>query len=306
MNDHDAQANTFHVTVRAARPDDQARILTLLDQTRRQMLTFGTEDLPALLTSDQTSGAVAETGPLLWGFLLTSLLAQPTLPGETLNAWATLRGCALLGGWRADEGLPALWEPVAAALRSRRVQAVVHIAAAEWLHAPLQRLGFQISDTLEVLQRGVGIDHASDGVGPATLRSARPDEILALQAVDSAAFAPPWRATAADLTGLLVMSSHAIVAEMEGQVMGYAVSDVRGEFGVLARLAVLPAAQGQGLGRQLLTDALRFCRRSGARSVSLNTKASNQASQRLYAQHGFRLLGKRTPVMTFRLPTAAR
>ena len=57
MNDHDAQANTFHVTVRAARPDDQARILTLLDQTRRQMLTFGTEDLPALLTSDQTSGA---------------------------------------------------------------------------------------------------------------------------------------------------------------------------------------------------------------------------------------------------------
>ena len=306
MNDHDPQANTFHITVRAVRPDDQARILTLLDQARRQVLTFGPEDLPALLTSDQISGAVAETGPLLWGFLLTSLLAQPALPGETPDAWATLRGCALLSGWRADEGLPALWEPVAAALSRRRVQAVVHIARAEWLHGPLQRLGFQISDTLEVLQRGVGIDHASDGVGPATLRSARPDEILALQAVDSAAFAPPWRATAADLTGLLVMSSHAIVAEMEGQVMGYAVSDVRGEFGVLARLAVLPAAQGQGLGRQLLTDALRFCRRSGARSVSLNTSASNQASQRLYAQHGFRLLGKRTPVMTFRLPTAVR
>jgi ribosomal-protein-alanine N-acetyltransferase len=306
MNDHDPQANTFHVTVRAVRPDDQARILTLLDQTRRQMLTFGNEDLPALLTSDQTSGAVAETGPLLWGFLLTSLLAQPTLPGETADAWATLRGCALLGGWRADEGLPALWEPAAAALRARRVQAVVHIAAAEWLHAPLQRLGFQISDTLEVWQRGVGIDHASDGVGPATLRPARPDEIPALQAVDSAAFAPPWRASAADLTSLLVMSSHVVVAEMEGQVMGYAVSDVRGEFGALARLAVQPAAQGQGLGRQLLTDALRFCRRSGARSVSLNTNASNQASQRLYAQHGFRLLGKRTPVMTFRLPTAVR
>ena len=306
MNDHDPHANTFHVTVRTARPDDQARILTLLDQTRRQMLTFGTEDLPALLASDQTNSAVAETGPLLWGFLLTSQLAQPTLSGETADAWATLRGCALLGGWRADEGLPALWEPVAAALSRRRVQSVVHIAAAEWLHAPLQRLGFQISDTLEVLQRGVGIDHASDGVGPATLRSARPDDIPALQAVDSAAFAPPWRATAADLTGLLVMSSYVVVAEMEGQVMGYAVSDVRGEFGVLARLAVQPTAQGQGLGRQLLTDALRFCRRSGARSVSLNTNASNQASQRLYAQQGFRLLGKRTPVMTFRLPPAVR
>ncbi len=306
MNDHDPQANTFQVHVRAVRPDDQARILTLLDQTRRQMLSFGAEDLPTLLTSDQTHGAVAETGPLLWGFLLTTLLAQPALPAEATETWAAWRGCALLSGWRADEGLPALWEPVRAALSARQVRSVVHIAAAAWLHEPLQRLGFQISDTLEVLQRGVGIDHATDGAGPATLRPARPDEITELQAVDSAAFAPPWRATAADLTSLLVMSSHAVVGEMDGRVLGYAVSDVRGEFGALARLAVHPAAQGQGLGRQLLTDALRFCRRSGARSVSLNTNESNQAAQRLYAQLGFRLIGRRTPVMTLRLPRLTR
>ncbi|MFZ1463444.1 MAG: GNAT family N-acetyltransferase, partial [Anaerolineae bacterium] len=118
------------------------------------------------------------------------------------------------------------------------------------------------------------------------------------------AFAAPWRATATDLAGLLLMSSHAAVAEVEGQAMGYAVSDVRGEIGVLARLAVHPTAQGQGLGRQLLTDALRSCRRSGATSVSLNTNAGNPTSQRLYSQHGFRLLGKRTPVMTLRLSPA--
>ena len=304
MNDHETQANTFHVAVRPVQPADGARILTLLDQSRRRALNFGAEDLPGLLASEQTSGTVAETGPLLWGFLLTTLLAQPALPGETVERWAVLRGCALLGGWRSEEALPGLWEPVAAALRGRRAQAVIHIAHAEWLHTPLLRLGFQISDHLEVMQRGVGIDHASDGVGPATLRPARPDEVAALLAVDSAAFAAPWRATATDLAGLLVMSSHAAVAEVEGQAMGYAVSDVRGEIGVLARLAVHPAAQGQGLGRQLLTDALRSCRRSGAVSVSLNTNAGNPASQRLYSQHGFRLLGKRTPVMTLRLSPA--
>ncbi len=301
MNDHETQANTFHVTVRPVEPGDGARILTLLDQTRRRALNFGAEDLPGLLASEQTSGAVAETGPLLWGFLLTTPLAQPALPAETVERWAALRGCALLGGWRSEEALPGLWEPVAAALKGRRVQAVVHIAHAEWLHTPLQRLGFQVSDHLEVMQRGVGIDHASDGAGPATLRPAQPAEIAALLAVDSAAFAPPWRAATADLTSLLVTCSHAVVAELAGQVMGYAVSDVRGEMGVLARLAVHPAVQGQGLGRQLLTDALRFCRRSGAVSVSLNTNAGNPAGQRLYSRHGFRLLGKRTPVMTLRL-----
>lgn len=306
MNDHDASAETFHVAVRPARPADQARILMLLDQTRRQALTFGSEDLPVLLASDQTCGVVAETGPLLWGFLLTTLLPQPTLPDEQPDPWVALRGCALLGGWRADEGLAALWTPVCAALIAQNASAIMSVGAADWLHEPLQRLGFQISDRLQVLQRGAGIDHASDGAGPALLRPPRPDEAAALLAVDSAAFTPPWRASLPELTSLLLTNGHAAVAEIEGRPLGFAFSNVLGEEGVVARLAVHPSAQGQGIGRQLLADALRFCRRSGARQVSLNTHEDNPLAQRLYAQHGFRVVGRRIPVLTCRLARRTR
>jgi ribosomal protein S18 acetylase RimI-like enzyme len=79
--------------------------------------------------------------------------------------------------------------------------------------------------------------------------------------------------------------------------VGYAISDVLGDAGFIVRLAVRPDAQGRGVGSQLLTDALDYCRASGAAVVRLNTQESNLASHHLYQRFGFQRSGRRVPVL---------
>jgi GNAT superfamily N-acetyltransferase len=50
-----------------------------------------------------------------------------------------------------------------------------------------------------------------------------------------------------------------------------------------------PAAQGQGVGRALLRDALAFCRACGFARVYLHTFTGLDAARHLYEAHGFRL-----------------
>jgi ribosomal protein S18 acetylase RimI-like enzyme len=70
-------------------------------------------------------------------------------------------------------------------------------------------------------------------------------------------------------------------------VIGYAVTGRASERGYLQRLAVDPGAQGAGIGRTLVVDALAWLRRSGARTAVVNTQAHNHAALHLYRMVGF-------------------
>ncbi len=296
------QTDELRTTVRPARPADQGRILSLLDQARHQMVGFGPEDLNQLISSDHHLVLIADTGPLLWGFIVTSPLPQPARPGEADETWAQLRGCALINGWRVENGVRALWEPLRVLLRARNLRHILHVGIAGWLVSPLQQVGFHRTDSLVTLERGIGIGHGGEGQGPAQLRTATPADVETLVALDTMAFEPPWRLTRNDLLGFLMMGGHLVVAELDRRPAGYAFSDVHFDVGQLARLAVHPAWQRQGIGSQLLTDALSFCRRAGAQTLTLNTQDSNAASFQLYARHGLRVVGSRTPVLEYRIP----
>src|ERR1051325_8304805 len=60
------------------------------------------------------------------------------------------------------------------------------------------------------------------------------------------------------------------------------------EGGEMAKLAVSPAAQGQGLGRRLSETVIRFARESGAPKVTLISSTKLVAALRLYEALGFR------------------
>ncbi|MGB7167594.1 MAG: GNAT family N-acetyltransferase [Acidobacteriaceae bacterium] len=61
----------------------------------------------------------------------------------------------------------------------------------------------------------------------------------------------------------------------------------------LDTLAVLPAARRQGIGGALLRAVLAWAAAEGARRVSLEVRASNQAALGLYARMGFGQEGRR-------------
>ncbi len=87
-----------------------------------------------------------------------------------------------------------------------------------------------------------------------------------------------------------------LVAEVEGEVVGYTYAGVeghdwmalRGPAGVLYDIVVDPAHRGRGVGRLLLDATLEALEARGAPRVVLSTAERNEAAQRLFARAGFR------------------
>ena len=87
-----------------------------------------------------------------------------------------------------------------------------------------------------------------------------------------------------------------LVAEREGEVVGYTYSGVeghdymslRGPAGVLYDIVVDPAHRCQGVGRMLVEGTLEVLKARGAPRVVLSTAEKNKAAQRLFDGAGFR------------------
>jgi GNAT superfamily N-acetyltransferase len=69
--------------------------------------------------------------------------------------------------------------------------------------------------------------------------------------------------------------------------VAYAISGVAGRTGYLQRVAVSPRSQGQGHGRSLTLDALRWMARRGALRGLVNTQVDNINALGLYERVGF-------------------
>jgi ribosomal protein S18 acetylase RimI-like enzyme len=87
-----------------------------------------------------------------------------------------------------------------------------------------------------------------------------------------------------------------LVAEREGEVVGYTYAAVEGRdwmslrdrAGVLHDIIVDPAQRGHGVGRSLLDSTLAFLKERGVPRVVLSTAEQNSAAQRLFEKAGFR------------------
>ena len=87
-----------------------------------------------------------------------------------------------------------------------------------------------------------------------------------------------------------------LVAEREGEVLGYTYAGVegtdymalRGPAGVLYDIVVDPAHRGHGIGRMLLEATVAELTARGAPRVVLSTADRNESAQRMFARAGFR------------------
>ena len=87
-----------------------------------------------------------------------------------------------------------------------------------------------------------------------------------------------------------------LVAEREGEVVGYTYAGVegrdymslRGPAGMLYDIVVDPAHRGEGIGRMLLDATLAALEARGAPRAVLSTADRNEAAQRLFERAGFR------------------
>jgi ribosomal-protein-alanine N-acetyltransferase len=78
-----------------------------------------------------------------------------------------------------------------------------------------------------------------------------------------------------------------VVAEADGRLVGYAGLLAPGLEADVQTMAVAPAAQGAGVGRQLLDALIDEARVRGATSLLLEVRADNEAAIALYRRRGF-------------------
>jgi ribosomal protein S18 acetylase RimI-like enzyme len=120
-------------------------------------------------------------------------------------------------------------------------------------------------------------------------------------AFDARRFLPTRDRTPADYAAFLVgqladRSVVVLVAEINGDVIGYAYATVegydymalRGPAGVIQDIIVDAEYRGRGVGRLLLDATLAELKSRGALQVVLSTAERNEAAQRLFASVGFR------------------
>lgn len=116
--------------------------------------------------------------------------------------------------------------------------------------------------------------------------------IPALVAIEQACFSQPWTAAgfAEELDNPPAVF---LVAEQDGETVGYmGFHDVLGE-GFVTNVAVLPTCRRQGVAAALLTAALAECDRRGVNRLCLEVRESNAAAIALYTRFGFEQDGRR-------------
>ena len=84
-----------------------------------------------------------------------------------------------------------------------------------------------------------------------------------------------------------------LVAEVDGQIAGYAGSFVLSPQADVQTIAVSPAHQGRGLGAALLTQLIEDAHRSGASEMLLEVRSDNGSAMAMYEKFGFERISRR-------------
>lgn len=287
--------------IERALPDDLDSILDLYSRSRYAFLDGGLEDLGDLLKDEPVSLLTqAGRGVVAFAALRSSPPPHESRPGSP--ARATLAATLVAKRLSPQRALPALFLHLLGQLDTHQTDVLVHcLSEARWLNSVLESVGFSQVDSIRYYRRTRFDVPQLDG--PVTFSPLTLDLIGELARLDGKAFDILWHM---DRDALLQLSITCRIqlAWLDGRMVGYSAVSLHpssdpGSVGVaqLVRLAVVPDLARQGIGSQLLADAIGYAHQNSIRTIILNTQMSNRVSQKLYTKFGFRPYGSRVPVM---------
>lgn len=227
---------------------------------------------------------------------LAGALACPADPPGI--AW--IRMFAVSSGSEAEDVWSVLWPIAQAQLHDLRISTVAAIPLSRWFKTILEKNHFaQIHNVILLMweqgQPLPDLEESSINIRPMNF-----DDLPAVKAVDNSAFTTIWQHSLESLGLAYKQAGVATVAEKDDLIVGYQMSTSNPLGGHLARLAVHPDFQGEGVGYGLVTDMLHQFIRKGAIRVTVNTQQDNAASLTLYKKSGFRKTKEIYPVYQFR------
>jgi len=220
-------------------------------------------------------------------------------PDNPEAAW--VRTFAAAEGTDVEKMWEILWTEGASRLLDLNVEHVAALALDSWFEQLVQNAGFKRTNTVIFYELGLESGTAVRSDSSYKVRSIRTADTETILELDRLAFEPIWQISRDSLTVAIIQASSASLIEDGGEVLGYQIT-TSSPFGAhLARLAVLPSRQREGLGTFLVNEAAESIRETGLGQLSVNTQENNHSSRRLYEKMGFMQTGKEFPVLELEL-----
>lgn len=119
------------------------------------------------------------------------------------------------------------------------------------------------------------------------------DDLAAVQEIERLSFSTPWPAYALEqeLTGNRL--ARYVVARAGEAIVAFAGVWLMVDDAHITTFSVHPEWRRRGVGQQLLLGVIDLAREIGARRLTLEVRATNEAAQRLYERFGFDVVGRR-------------
>ena len=272
--------------VRAFEPADLRRLLRFIDTAWRVHLRISPVELntraktfPCLLAEDSVG---------LRGFMMI----EPVQPDVGLFVAAGLRDT-----WGVKPYLDSLLPPMERVAINKSLKELLYIGNTPWLTDELQARGFEVREWVMAFER-IGTNYPPEPIyTTALIRTAHLRDLPILLKLDKLAFHRIWHKSPGNFSEALAKAVSFAVAAVDDRIVAYEWCELYGQHAHLTRLAVHPKYQGQGIGAQLLRQAIVDAIKAGANLITLNTQESNYRSRGLYERFGFVDTGQRIPVL---------
>ena len=228
------------------------------------------------------------------GSILATLACPKDPPGV---AWVRLFAHA--SQISLEDAWGELWKVAKSELVEDSSTTVALIVMHQWLRDVLEKNGFQHTLDVVMLERkdlDIPARLISEGM---KIRKMKPEDLLAVAALDEAAFKPLWQNPLNALEKAIPQAISATVVEDSNGVAGYQISTQNPLGAHLARLAVRPDAHRQGIGSMILADLIQRLNLKNISRLTVNTQSDNFASLALYKKMGFVVTGEKFPVYCY-------
>jgi ribosomal protein S18 acetylase RimI-like enzyme len=228
------------------------------------------------------------------GNKLIAALACP--PNPPTVAW--IRLFAVSGEVSPENIWEHLWSAALSKLNESNNITVAAIPLQDWFQKLLQNSGFILSNKVVMLiwDGDLPPERSLSGL---IFRPMNIDDLPSIEMLDGLSFGPIWHNSLDSLELAFRQAIFATVAEFDEKIIGYMISTSNNLGGHLARLAIHPQHQKQGIGYCLLRDTLEQFKRRGAHKVTVNTQEDNVISLSLYQKFGFKRTKEDFPVYIY-------
>ena len=227
---------------------------------------------------------------------LIAALACPPDPPQV--AW--IRVLAVSSNEALENIWNIVWYESAARLgKQNQIEWAAAIPLQRWFQLLLHESNFTVVNQVLMLRWNVCSPTWEKPSSSIMIRPMNENDLAMVAKIDAAAFIPLWQNSQTLLEIAFRRAAIATIAEFDGKTVGYQISTGTIDGGHLARLAVNPVAQKNGVGTALLRDIMIQFKRRGARSLTVNTQSDNLPSLSLYQKAGFQLTGEKYAVFGF-------